>query len=314
MSQSPLAKGSQIAFIGLGNMGAPMAKNLLKHGFEVSVFDLSASALADLEQVGAQVADSPTKAAQSAQAVITMLPAGEHVKDVYLTQQLLASLPAKTLVIDCSTIAAADAKVVAQQAQQYDLDFLDAPVSGGTAGAAAGTLTFIVGGEASAFARAQPILSAMGKNIFHAGGHGAGQIAKICNNMLLGILMSGTAEALNLGTKNGLDAATLSNIMLQSSGRNWTLEVYNPYPHVMENVPSSRGYKGGFMSVHMHKDLHLALQTAADTGVDVPMGQQATALYDEHVQAFATLDFSSIMARFKPEILASDEGEAQPSD
>lgn len=304
-SESTVAstKDTQIAFIGLGNMGGPMAKNLLKQGFEVTVYDLSPSAITELKEAGANIAESPKMAATHAQVVITMLPAGQQVKEIYLTQNLLASLAANTLIIDCSTIAAADAKEVAQQAQHYSLDFLDAPVSGGTAGAMAGTLTFIVGGEKVAFERAKPILAAMGKNIFHAGGHGAGQVAKICNNMLLGILMSGTAEALNLGIKNGLDAATLSNIMLQSSGRNWTLEVYNPYPGVMDNAPASRGYSGGFMSAHMHKDLHLALQTAADTGVEVPMGQQATMLYDEHINAFAKLDFSSIMARFIPEVV-----------
>ena len=301
-------KDSRIAFIGLGNMGAPMAINLINQGFEVTVFDLSADAQAALKQAGAQTADSPAQAAADAQVVITMLPAGKHVKSVYLgdadsASGLFASLPAGTLVIDSSTIAATDAREVAQEAKKHQLEFLDAPVSGGTAGAAAGTLTFIVGGDHASFERAQPILSAMGKNIFHAGDHGAGQVAKICNNMLLGILMSGTAEALNLGVKNGLDPKVLSNIMLQSSGRNWTLEVYNPYPKVMENVPSSRGYTGGFMSAHMHKDLHLALQTASEMGVEVPMGAQATALYDEHIKAHADQDFSSLMGRYEPTVL-----------
>ncbi|MBO6198577.1 MAG: 3-hydroxyisobutyrate dehydrogenase, partial [Psychrobacter sp.] len=238
-----------IAFIGLGNMGAPMAENLLKAGYTLSVYDLSEEATARLQQTGASVADSPKDAASNAQVIISMLPAGKHVHSVYLGNNgadgLLAELPKGTLVIDSSTIAAADARLVAEAASKVGIDFLDAPVSGGTGGAIAGTLTFIVGGSDDAFAKAEPILAVMGKNIFHAGEHGAGQVAKICNNMLLGILMAGTAEAINLGVKNGLDPKVLSDIMLQSSGRNWTLEVYNPYPQVMENVPSSNGYKGG---------------------------------------------------------------------
>ena len=268
-----------IAFIGLGNMGAPMAENLLKAGYTLSVFDLSDAATQRLEKAGARVAQSPKDAASNAQVVISMLPAGQHVHSVYLGDSgangLLAELPKGTLVIDSSTIAAADARTVADAASQLGIDFLDAPVSGGTGGAIAGSLTFIVGGDDDAFAKAEPILAVMGKNIFHAGEHGAGQVAKICNNMLLGILMAGTAEAINLGVKNGLDPKVLSDIMLQSSGRNWTLEVYNPYPQVMENVPSSNGYQGGFMSKLMQKDLNLAMQTAQDTHVDTPMGAKA---------------------------------------
>ena len=229
---------ANIAFIGLGNMGAPMAENLLKAGYKLSVYDLSADATQRLQQAGANVADSPKDAASNAQVVISMLPAGKHVHSVYLGEDgangLLAELPKGTLVIDSSTIAAADARLVAEAASKLGIDFLDAPVSGGTGGAIAGSLTFIVGGSAEAFAKAEPILAVMGKNIFHAGEHGAGQVAKICNNMLLGILMAGTAEAINLGVKNGLDPKVLSDIMLQSSGRNWTLEVYNPYPQVLD--------------------------------------------------------------------------------
>lgn len=216
-----------IAFIGLGNMGAPMAENLLKAGYALSVYDLSKDATQRLQQAGAKVADSPKGAASNAQVVISMLPAGKHVHSVYLgdmglgeskSKGLLSELPQGTLVIDSSTIAAADARIVAEAASQAGIDFLDAPVSGGTGGAIAGSLTFIVGGSADAFAKAEPILAVMGKNIFHAGEHGAGQVAKICNNLLLGILMAGTAEAINLGVKNGLDPKVLSDIMLQSSG------------------------------------------------------------------------------------------------
>lgn len=296
-----------IAFIGLGNMGAPMAENLLKAGYRLSVYDLSEAATQRLQQAGARVADSPKDATSNAQVVISMLPAGKHVHSVYLgesgTDGLLAELPKGTLVIDSSTIAAADAVIVADAAGKLDIDFLDAPVSGGTGGAIAGSLTFIVGGSADAFAKAEPILAVMGKNIFHAGDHGAGQVAKICNNMLLGILMAGTAEAINLGVKSGLDPKVLSDIMLQSSGRNWTLEVYNPYPQVMENVPSSNGYQGGFMSKLMQKDLNLAMQTARDTDVETPMGAKAAELYDAHTLENGDKDFSSIMGRHDHSVL-----------
>ena len=297
-----------IAFIGLGNMGAPMAENLLKAGYVLSVYDLSASATQRLQQAGARVADTPKDAVSDAQVVISMLPAGKHVHSVYLGENgddgLLAVLRAGTLVIDSSTIAAADAMKVAEAAIELGIDFLDAPVSGGTGGAIAGSLTFIVGGSADVFAKAKPILAVMGKNIFHAGDHGAGQVAKICNNMLLGILMAGTAEAINLGVKNGLDPKVLSDIMLQSSGRNWTLEVYNPYPKVMENVPSSNGYQGGFMSKLMQKDLNLAMQTAQDTHVETPMGAKATELYEAHVVENGDKDFSSIMGRHDSSVLS----------
>lgn len=294
-----------IAFIGLGNMGAPMAENLLKAGYALSVYDLSEDATQRLQQAGASVADSPKDAANNAQVVISMLPAGKHVHSVYLGDNgLLANLPKGTLVIDSSTIAAADARTVAEAASELGIDFLDAPVSGGTGGAIAGSLTFIVGGSDDAFAKAEPILAVMGKNIFHAGDHGAGQVAKICNNMLLGILMAGTAEAINLGVKNGLDPKVLSDIMLQSSGRNWTLEVYNPYPRVMENVPSSNGYQGGFMSKLMQKDLNLAMQTAQDTNVETPMGAKATELYEAHTVENGDRDFSSIMGRHDASLLS----------
>lgn len=294
-----------IAFIGLGNMGSPMAQNLLKHGHDVRVFDLSADAVQKMVDAGATAFATVEETAQGANVVISMLPAGHIVKSIYIGENqtgLLSKLSPDTLVIDSSTISASDAREVAEVAKQFGISFVDAPVSGGTAGAAAGTLTFIVGGETETFEQVKPVLACMGKNIFHAGGHGAGQVAKICNNMLLGILMAGTAEMLNLGVKNGLDAKTLSDIMLQSSGRNWTLEVYNPYPNVMENVPSSRGYTGGFMSKLMLKDLNLALQTAQESNVNVPMGQRVTDLYQQHVEQFADVDFSSILAHYHPDI------------
>ena len=250
---------AKITFIGLGNMGGPMASNLVKAGHEVTVFDLSKDAVAALVSEGAKTADTAHEAANGAECVITMLPAGQHVEAVYLGDDgLLAKLPAGTLVIDSSTIAPETARGVAEVARAKDIPFLDAPVSGGVGGAKAGTLTFICGGSEEAFNKAKPILDAMGKNIFHAGDHGSGQVAKICNNMLLAILMSGTSEALALGVKNGLDPAVLSEIMKQSSGGNWALNVYNPWPGVMEGVPASRNYEGGFLVNLMTKDLGLS--------------------------------------------------------
>lgn len=293
-----------IGFIGLGNMGKPMAENLIKKGYALNVFDLNKDVLDDMQGQGATVADSPKAACANADMVISMLPAGEHVKSVYMgADGVLADIDSNTVVVDSSTIAAADAREVAEAAKAKGIRFVDAPVSGGTGGAAAGTLTFIVGGETEDFATVKPVLEAMGKNIFHAGGHGAGQVAKICNNMLLGVLMSGTAEAINLGVKNGLDAKTLSDIMLQSSGRNWTLEVYNPYPNVIETVPSSNGYAGGFMSKLMLKDMNLAKVTADDTGVATPVADQARDMYTKHVEDCANMDFSSIMSAYDKSVL-----------
>ena len=288
---------SQIAFIGLGNMGGPMAQNLLKAGHSVTVFDLSPAAIKTLADAGATVAASAKDAVNGVEIVISMLPASRHVEALYLGESgLLPHIPKGTLVIDCSTIAAQTAITVSKAANALGLTMLDAPVSGGTGGAIAGTLTFIVGGDDDALVLARPILSAMGKNIFHAGGHGAGQTAKICNNMLLGIQMIGTAEALALGVANGLDPHVLSDIMVKSSGRNWSLELYNPYPDVMENVPASRGYTGGFGVDLMLKDLGLATETALNSQASIPLGEMARNLYAMHSKAGAGgLDFSSIL-------------------
>ena len=239
--------------------------------------------------------------------VITMLPAGQHVKEVYLgkdgNQGLLDVVGKDTLLVDSSTIAASDAREVAQVAAEKGIGFMDAPVSGGTAGAAAGTLSFIVGGQAEQFEQVKPVLEAMGKNIFHAGEVGAGQVAKICNNMLLGVIMTGTAEAMNLGAKNGLDPKVLASILSASTGRNWALEVCNPHPDVGDAMPSSRGYTGGFMSKLMLKDMNLAKQTADDTQVVTPMADQATALYSKHSEQHGDKDFSSIMAHYDANVL-----------
>ena len=292
-----------ITFIGLGNMGGPMASNLVKAGHDVTVFDLSKEAVQTLVSEGAKTADTAHEAAQGAECVITMLPAGQHVEAVYLGDDgLLAKLPEGTLVIDSSTIAPETARGVAEEAKARNIPFLDAPVSGGVGGAKAGTLTFICGGAEDTFAKAKPILDAMGKNIFHAGPHGSGQVAKICNNMLLAILMAGTSEALALGVKNGLDPAVLSEIMKQSSGGNWALNVYNPWPGVMENAPASRNYEGGFLVNLMTKDLGLAFDNAVKNQASIPMGSLARNLFSIHAgQGNGTLDFSSIQRLYKPE-------------
>ncbi|PPC76959.1 3-hydroxyisobutyrate dehydrogenase [Pokkaliibacter plantistimulans] len=290
-----------IGFIGLGNMGGPMAVNLVKAGHNVTVFDLFPDAMARVVDAGARAAASAKEAVTGAEIVISMLPAGKHVESLFVSGDGLFDVISKgALVIDSSTIDADTAKKVAAVAESKGLQFIDAPVSGGVAGAAAGTLTFIVGGSDEAFAHALPVLQAMGKNIFHAGSVGAGQVAKVCNNMMLGILMAGTAEALNLGIKNGLDPKVLSDIMVNSSGRNWALELYNPVPGVMENAPASREYQGGFMVDLMVKDLGLAQEVSLGSQSATPMGALARNLFNLHAkQGNGRLDFSSIYQFFK---------------
>ncbi len=294
---------SRIAFIGLGNMGAPMALNLIRAGHELTVFDLVPAAAQALADAGASVAASAQAAVPGADIVITMLPASKHVEGLYLGDAgLLKHIDPRSLVIDCSTIAPDSARKVAEAARALGLAMIDAPVSGGTGGAAAGTLTFIVGGAADALARAHPVLEKMGKNIFHAGPSGAGQVAKICNNMLLGILMAGTAEALALGVASGLDPRVLSDIIAKSSGRNWATELYNPWPDVMPNAPASKGYAGGFGTDLMLKDLGLAAETAMSARSATPLGELARNLFAMHSQAgHGKLDFSSILKLYTRE-------------
>lgn len=290
---------SNIAFIGLGNMGAPMALNLVKAGHALTVYDLVPAAVRALATAGARAADSSRQAVAGAEVVISMLPASQHVESLYLGEDLLAHVDPQALIIECSTIAPDAARRVAAGAQGRGVSMIDAPVSGGTSGAAAGTLTFIVGGEASALERARPVLEKMGRNIFHAGPAGAGQAAKICNNMLLGILMAGTSEALALGVANGLDPKVLSDIIAKSSGRNWATELYNPWPGVMEQVPASNGYAGGFGVDLMLKDLGLADEAALSTRSPVPLGALARNLYALHsANGNGKLDFSSIVNLF----------------
>jgi 3-hydroxyisobutyrate dehydrogenase len=294
-----------IAFIGLGNMGGPMALNLCKAGYKLTVFDVMPDAVKKLTDAGAAAAADIAAAVKDADIVITMLPGNDHVKKVYLDGGVLAHAKAGALLIDSSTINADVARDVAAAAKQKGFRMIDAPVSGGTAGAAAGTLTFIVGGDAVDLESARPLLEKMGKNIFHAGASGAGQMAKICNNMLLAILMIGTSEALNLGLRGGLDPKVLSEIMSKSSGRNWALEVYNPMPGVMENVPASRGYTGGFGTDLMLKDLGLAMEIAGTADVSTPLGTHARDLYKAHSEAgHGRLDFSSILKLVEAQALA----------
>jgi len=292
-----------IGFIGLGNMGGPMAANLVKAGHQVKVFDLNQSVVNDLANNGAIAATDAKHCATDIDLLISMLPASKHVKSLYLGDTGLVHVLAKTtLVIDCSTIDAASAREVGAELGEHGIAFVDAPVSGGVAGATAGTLTFIVGGDDAHFNQAQPVLADMGKNIFHAGDIGAGQVAKICNNMLLSILMAGTSEALQMGINNGLDPKVLSDIMTASSGRNWTLELYNPCPGVMDTAPASNNYKPGFMVDLMAKDLGLAMEAAQQSNSSTPMGSMAKNLYTmlQH-QGAGSEDFSAIFKLFSKE-------------
>jgi len=291
-----------IGFIGLGNMGAPMAHNLLKAGHQLSVFDLNAAAVENLVGAGALPVDSPTAIAQgNAELIITMLPAAAHVKSVYLGENgLIASSRAGVMLIDCSTIDPHSAREVAKAAAEHGNPVLDAPVSGGTGGAAAGTLTFMVGGSDADFDRAQPILAAMGKNIVHCGAAGNGQVAKVANNMLLGISMIGVAEAMALGVSLGMDAKTLAGVINTSSGRCWSSDTYNPFPGVLDNVPSSRGYSGGFGSDLMLKDLGLATEAAKQVRQPVILGALAQQLYQSFsAQGHGGLDFSAIINQYR---------------
>jgi len=291
----------KIAFIGLGNMGGPMALNLLKAGHTLAAFDLSPDACKKFAAEGLPIAASAAATVDGAEVVISMLPASAHVEGLYLgSDGLIEKIAPGTLVIDSSTIAAATSRKVAEAAAKKGIAVIDAPVSGGTGGAIAGTLTFMVGGSMADLERARPVLEKMGANIFHAGDAGAGQTAKICNNMLLGILMIGTSEALALGVANGLDPKVLSEIMRRSSGGNWALEKYNPMPGVMETSPASKSYAGGFGTDLMLKDLGLAQENAAAVRASTPLGGMARNLYAAHSLAgHGGLDFSSVLKLFQ---------------
>lgn len=303
---------AKIAFFGLGNMGGPMAVNLLAAGHKLSVYDPFVKTLdkftndkVTFDKDKITVAETPASAVADAEYIVSMLPTGKHVVDLYVgneqTPGIIQHINKSALIIDSSTIDVDSVKSVHTYAQQHGIEMLDAPVSGGVSAAQAGTLTFMCGASQENFERAKTVLSGMGKNVFLAGDTGAGQIAKMCNNMLLAVHMAGTAESLKLGINNGLDPAVLSQIMLQSSGSNWSLEKYNPAPGVMENAPASHDFKPGFTVELMLKDLGLALQNSVSTKSSVPMGALARNLYASYGSqddANAKLDFSSIWKMF----------------
>lgn len=295
----------KIGFFGVGHMGGPMAANLVKAGHDVTAFDLVPALLAAAVNDGVKAAESAADAVKGAEVVLSMLPSAGAVRGLYLGGQnreeggVLQHIDNSALIIDCSTIDADTAREVAGIAKAQGRAMIDAPVSGGVGGAKAGTLTFICGGPEADIDHARPVLECMGAQVFRAGDNGAGQLAKICNNMLLAIHMIGTAEALQMGVDHGLDPAVLSEIMKASSGDNWSLDKYNPWPGVMEGVPASKEYDGGFAVKLMNKDLGLALQAALSTQSATPMGNLAKSLYAAHGNhGYAEKDFSSIQRFF----------------
>jgi len=288
---------SVIAFIGLGNMGIGMATNLAKAGHEVRALDISKEAVARAVEAGCVGANDTKDAVATADIVVSMLPSGKHVRMVYTDQGgVFDNAKAGALFLDCSTIDVASARAVISEAQERDFTMMDAPVSGGVGGAAAGTLTFMCGGTEAAFASAKPVLDIMGKNVFHAGDAGNGQVAKICNNMLLGIHMIGTCEAFNLAEKLGLDAQTFYDISSTASGQNWSMTSYCPAPGPVESAPSNNNYQAGFAAAMMLKDLRLAQDAATTARAATPLGTQSEALYSlMEASGKDGLDFSGIM-------------------
>ncbi|SAK57168.1 3-hydroxyisobutyrate dehydrogenase [Caballeronia hypogeia] len=287
----------KIGFIGLGHMGGPMAANLLKAGHALNAFDLVPAALDAAKAAGATLAASPRAAAEGAEVVITMLPAAQHVKAVYLNDDgVLAGVASGVPLVDSSTIDPATAKLVGEAAAKHGNPFADAPVSGGVVGAQAGTLTFMVGADEALFETLRPVLSGMGKNMVRCGETGTGQIAKICNNLLLGISMIGVAEAMKLGETLGIDPTKLASIINTSTGRCWSSDTCNPYPGIVETAPASRGYSGGFGADLMLKDLGLAVDAARGAKQPVFMGALAQQMYQSmSQQGHGGLDFSGII-------------------
>ncbi|MBI5939891.1 MAG: 3-hydroxyisobutyrate dehydrogenase [Caulobacterales bacterium] len=290
---------TRIAFIGLGNMGAGMAANQVKAGHEVMAFDLSQAAVDKAVAAGCRAAATVAEAVEGADAVITMLPAGPHVRSVY-GEQVLSAAPTSALLIDCSTIDIDSARAVGEQARARGYKFADAPVSGGIMAAEAGTLAFMVGCETDDYAAFEAILQPMARVVFHAGAAGSGQAAKICNNMLLGISMIGVCEAFALAEKLGLDPERFYEIGSKSSGQCWSLTTYCPWPGPVETAPSNRNYDGGFLSALMLKDLKLAQEAAARAGASTPMGAQAEALYALFDGlGYGQKDFSAMLQMFR---------------
>ena len=291
----------KIAFIGLGNMGAPMARNLIKAGHALNLFDLNQTVLKELAALGGTISDSPRDAAGGAELVITMLPAAAHVRSVWLGEDgVLAGIGQGVPAVDCSTIDPQTIRDVAAAAVKQGVVVADAPVSGGTGGAQAGTLTFMVGATPELFATLQPVLAQMGRNIVHCGEVGTGQIAKICNNLLLGISMVGVSEAMALGDALGIDTQVLAGIINSSTGRCWSSDTYNPWPGVIETAPSSRGYTGGFGADLMLKDLGLATEAARQAHQPVILGAVAQQLYQSMSQrGEGGMDFSAIINSYR---------------
>ncbi len=286
---------TDIGFIGLGNMGGPMLVNLVKAGHKIKAFDLSADAMASASEAGAQITNDAASACRGVDVVITMLPAGKHVRAVY-TEAVLDNAEDGTLLIDCSTIDVATARAVGAMAAERGFEMLDAPVSGGTGGAEAGTLTFMVGGPDGAFARGKPFLDIMGQNIVHTGGSGNGQVAKICNNMILGATMIAVSESFVMADKLGLDAQTLYDICSTSSSSCWALNTYCPVAGPAPASPANRDYEAGFTAAMMLKDLRLAQGAAQDADTAAPMGAAAEALYALFCNSDDdSLDFSAII-------------------
>ena len=284
-----------IGFIGLGNMGLPMALNLAKAGHVVRGFDMAETQIQALVAGGGAAATSAAGAVDSAEVIVTMLPAGQHVRTVY-GDSVIGRAPKGTLLIDCSTIDVESARAVAADAEAAGLPMVDAPVSGGVAGAAGATLTFMVGGEDAAFKRAEPFLQAMGKTIVHAGGSGNGQAAKICNNMMLEISMVAVSEAFVMAEKLGLDTARLFAIASKASGQSWAMTSYCPVPGLVESAPSNRDFKPGFTASMMLKDLLLAQDAAEASNASTPLGHEAARLFKEYVESgHGAVDFSGII-------------------
>ncbi len=288
---------AHIGFVGLGHMGLPMAINLIKAGHIVTGFDLQSEALAALTAAGGWQAPTLQQASRNQDVIITMLQTGEQVKQVCLSENgLFAVASANTLHIDCSTIDVPSSRDIHQQANHYHLINVDAPVSGGVAGAMAASLTFMVGGTEPAFTQAKPILAQLGKKIIHTGDAGSGQAAKICNNMVLGVSMIAVSEAFRLAEHLGLAAEKLFEVVTNSSGQCWAMSNYAPVPGVLENVPANRDYQPGFTAAMMLKDLHLSQRSAAAVGVHTPIAEQAAELYRQfNDQGMGGLDFSAII-------------------
>lgn len=284
----------KIAFIGLGNMGGGMAASLVKNGHDVRAFDLSEAALATAREAGCATFATATEACADVEAVVSMLPNGAIVKSVY-EADVIGTAPSGAVFLDCSTIDVATAREVIGAAEGAGYSMVDAPVSGGIAAAIGGTLTFMVGGTDEAFARAKPVLEAMGKAVIHAGDAGAGQTAKICNNMLLAITMIGTAEAMKMVEKLGLDPQKFYEISSQSSGYSWSLNAYTPMPGVGVESPADREYQGGFATALMLKDLRLAMEAAETAGATTALGKHAAEIYEAFAEDNGALDFSAII-------------------